>query len=188
VGRSPDIPMSSPIGGLQIIAPMGNTTSHTQEKIDAKVSHRGSRVYQRRLANVLEREKGAQADGGGVVDALKFNALKGRKKRLKFARSPIHDWGLFALERIEKDDLVIEYIGEMIRQKVCVAEGNFCRLRIIEKRYTNAWESDHPTCFAWTRTRSSMRQRSETLRGSSIIVVILHATQRLSTSTGSKRL
>jgi hypothetical protein len=117
--------MSSPIGGLQVIAPMGDTTSHTQEmeSIDSKISHRSSRVYQRRLANVLESSKTgvqapAAADGGGIVDALKFNQLKTRKKRLKFARSPIHDWGLFALERIDANDLVIEYIGEMIRQKV----------------------------------------------------------------------
>lgn len=37
---------------------------------------------------------------------------------MKFAKSPIHDWGLFALEPIEKHDMVIEYIGEIIRQKV----------------------------------------------------------------------
>ncbi|KAI9143587.1 histone methyltransferase, partial [Paraphysoderma sedebokerense] len=49
---------------------------------------------------------------------LEFNQLQGRQKRLKFAKSGIHDWGLFALERIEKDDFVIEYIGESIRQKV----------------------------------------------------------------------
>jgi histone-lysine N-methyltransferase SETD1 len=51
-------------------------------------------------------------------DILKFNSLKVRKKRLKCAKSSIHDWGLFALERIEKDDMVIEYIGEVIRQQV----------------------------------------------------------------------
>lgn len=29
-------------------------------------------------------------------DLLKFNQLKFRKKQLKFAKSGIHDWGLFA--------------------------------------------------------------------------------------------
>eukprot|EP00842_Homolaphlyctis_polyrhiza_P002571 jgi/Hompol1/3314/HPOL_000547-RA len=52
------------------------------------------------------------------IDALSFNQLKARKKRLKFAKSTIHDWGLFAMERIDANDLVIEYIGEVIRQKV----------------------------------------------------------------------
>ncbi|KAI8589459.1 histone methyltransferase, partial [Geranomyces variabilis] len=37
---------------------------------------------------------------------------------LKFARSPIHDWGLFAARRIPTNDFVIEYIGEIIREKV----------------------------------------------------------------------
>jgi len=38
-----------------------------------------------------------------------------RKKQLKFARSRIHDWGLFALEPIAADEMVIEYVGQMIR-------------------------------------------------------------------------
>ena len=57
---------------------------------------------------------------------LKFNQLKARKKRVKFAKSRIHNWGLFALEHIEKDEMVIEYIGEIIRQKIA---------DIREKRY-----------------------------------------------------
>lgn len=44
--------------------------------------------------------------------------FKGRSKRVKFACSGIHNWGLFTLERIEKDDFVIEYVGEIIRRKV----------------------------------------------------------------------
>ncbi|KAI8924972.1 histone methyltransferase, partial [Entophlyctis helioformis] len=49
---------------------------------------------------------------------LTFNQIKARKKRLKFAKSAIHDWGLFASEHIDASDLVTEYIGEIIRQKV----------------------------------------------------------------------
>lgn len=41
-----------------------------------------------------------------------------RKKRLRFQRSKIHDWGLVALEPIEAEDFVIEYVGELIRLKV----------------------------------------------------------------------
>jgi hypothetical protein len=51
-------------------------------------------------------------------DALKFQQMKSRKKQLKFAPSLIHDWGLFSMERIEAQDIVIEYVGELIRQKV----------------------------------------------------------------------
>ena len=51
-------------------------------------------------------------------DLLKFNQLQFRKKQLKFARSKIHDWGLFALEPIAADEMVIEYVGQMIRPVV----------------------------------------------------------------------
>jgi histone-lysine N-methyltransferase SETD1 len=58
------------------------------------------------------------AIAGISADIFKFSQLKTRKKRLKFAKSSIHEWGLFALEPIEQNDMVIEYIGEIIRQRV----------------------------------------------------------------------
>ncbi|KAG8783447.1 histone methyltransferase set1, partial [Serendipita sp. 398] len=90
------------------------------------------------LANSLaEANPGQQnADAGGTVSGkdvghdtipaapevtIKFNQLQSRKKQLQFSRSPIHDWGLYALERIPKGEMVIEYVGEIIRQQV--AEG-----------------------------------------------------------------
>lgn len=48
-------------------------------------------------------------------DMIKFNQLTARKKKLRFQRSTIHDWGLVALEPIESEDFVIEYVGELIR-------------------------------------------------------------------------
>ncbi|KNC28056.1 hypothetical protein FF38_04442 [Lucilia cuprina] len=51
----------------------------------------------------------------GESELLKFNQLKFRKKQLKFAKSAIHDWGLFAMEPIAADEMVIEYVGQMIR-------------------------------------------------------------------------
>ncbi|KAG7332049.1 hypothetical protein KOW79_003883 [Hemibagrus wyckioides] len=51
-------------------------------------------------------------------DLLKFNQLKFRKKRLRFSRSRIHDWGLFAEEPIAADEMVIEYVGQSIRQVI----------------------------------------------------------------------
>lgn len=37
---------------------------------------------------------------------------------MKFAKSAIHDWGLFAMEPIAADEMVIEYVGQMIRPLV----------------------------------------------------------------------
>lgn len=41
-----------------------------------------------------------------------------RKKQLKFAKSGIHDWGLFALEPIASEEMVIEYVGQVVRQSI----------------------------------------------------------------------
>ncbi|PKU87130.1 Histone-lysine N-methyltransferase ATX1 [Dendrobium catenatum] len=49
---------------------------------------------------------------------LLFILLKARKKHLCFQRSKIHDWGLVALEPIEAEDFVIEYVGELIRRQI----------------------------------------------------------------------
>ncbi|KAK0153842.1 Histone-lysine N-methyltransferase SETD1A [Merluccius polli] len=44
--------------------------------------------------------------------------LQFRKKKLRFGRSRIHEWGLFAMEAIAADEMVIEYVGQNIRQMV----------------------------------------------------------------------
>lgn len=41
-----------------------------------------------------------------------------RAKNLRFSRSKIHKWGLFACEKISSGDAVIEYVGEKIRPSV----------------------------------------------------------------------
>ena len=37
---------------------------------------------------------------------------------MKYAKSPIHGWGLFALAPIEAEQMIIEYRGELIRNEV----------------------------------------------------------------------
>ncbi|KAM1369408.1 hypothetical protein ACFX2I_039898 [Malus domestica] len=71
------------------------------------LSARTNRVKMRNLA--------AAADG---ADLLKATQLKARKKLLQFQRSKIHDWGLVALQSIEAEDFVIEYVGELIRPRI----------------------------------------------------------------------
>ncbi|KAG1701350.1 Histone-lysine N-methyltransferase SETD1 [Nymphon striatum] len=64
-------------------------------------------------------------------DLLKFNQLKFRKKQLKFARSGIHEWGLFALEPIAADEMVIEYVGQAVRSIIAdVREKNYEKIGI----------------------------------------------------------
>lgn len=70
------------------------------------------RSEQRRLLTVIG--TAATLDS----DLLKLNQLKFRKKKLRFGRSRIHEWGLFAMEPIAADEMVIEYVGQNIRQMV----------------------------------------------------------------------
>ena len=37
---------------------------------------------------------------------------------MRFQRSKIHEWGLVALELIEAEDFVIEYVGQLIHRRV----------------------------------------------------------------------
>ncbi|TPX31096.1 histone-lysine N-methyltransferase [Synchytrium microbalum] len=59
-------------------------------------------------------------------DAVKFRQLQARSKHVRFAKSAIHDWGLFAATSFVEGDFLLEYIGEIVRQRVA---------DIREKRY-----------------------------------------------------
>ena len=69
---------------------------------------REARSQQRRMLTAL-------GDDFMESDLLKFNQLKFRRKQMKFGKSAIHDWGLFALEAIGADEMVIEYVGAVVR-------------------------------------------------------------------------
>ncbi|KJZ75531.1 Histone-lysine N-methyltransferase, H3 lysine-4 specific [Hirsutella minnesotensis 3608] len=93
------------------------------EKLVAKGNSRANRASNRRyVADLNDQKKTLGQDS----DVLKFNQLKKRKKPVKFARSAIHNWGLYAMENIAKDDMIIEYVGEEVRQQIA---------EIREKRY-----------------------------------------------------
>ena len=49
-------------------------------------------------------------------ESFYFLFIQFRKKKLRFGRSRIHEWGLFAMEPIAADEMVIEYVGQNIRQ------------------------------------------------------------------------
>ncbi|KAF7548608.1 hypothetical protein G7046_g8609 [Stylonectria norvegica] len=93
------------------------------EKLIAKGNSRANRATNRRyVADLNDQKKTLGQDS----DVFKFNQLKKRKKPVRFARSAIHNWGLYAMENIAKDDMIIEYVGEQVRQQIS---------EIREKRY-----------------------------------------------------
>ena len=98
-----------------VLVPQQPLTSSRSNRASARVQARGVDDLNKALALSM-------ADAGMVGNKdsvlIKFNQLQTRKKQLRFARSPIHDWGLYAMEKIAKNEMVIEYVGEVIRQAV----------------------------------------------------------------------
>lgn len=87
-------------------------------KSNSSSTSRSNRVNNRRLVADIAAQKQKLAISSGEGDALRFNQLKKRKKPVKFARSAIHNWGLYAMENIAANDMIIEYVGEKVRQQV----------------------------------------------------------------------
>ncbi|KAF2454811.1 complex proteins associated with Set1p component N-domain-containing protein [Lineolata rhizophorae] len=96
-------------------------------KTASTANSRMNRANNRRLVNEMNTQKatmlslgvgGTGVDGEAGVLAMRFNQLKKRKKLVKFDRSAIHNWGLYAQENIAVNDMIIEYVGEKVRQRV----------------------------------------------------------------------
>ncbi|RPA94001.1 histone H3-K4 methyltransferase Set1 [Choiromyces venosus 120613-1] len=109
---------------LQLAAKVKSAASTTQEATAATATNttknpsstsRMNRVNNRRLVVGLNNQKQMLSSD---ADVMRFNQLKKRKKPVKFARSAIHNWGLYAMENISAGDMIIEYVGEIIRQQV----------------------------------------------------------------------
>ncbi|CCH60348.1 hypothetical protein TBLA_0C05500 [Henningerozyma blattae CBS 6284] len=78
-------------------------------------SSRINRAINRRFQQDIDAQRAAI---GTESELLSLNQLNKRKKPVTFARSAIHNWGLYALEPITAKEMVIEYVGERIRQPV----------------------------------------------------------------------
>lgn len=78
-------------------------------------SSRVNRANNRRFAADISAQKQILSTES---DILNLNALTKRKKPVSYARSAIHNWGLYALEPIAAKEMIIEYVGESIRQQV----------------------------------------------------------------------
>lgn len=81
---------------------------------------RTARVEGRRLAIDMEttRKAASSAQHAEANDVFAFNQLRIRKKQLRFARSAIEGYGLYAMETIQPNEMVCEYVGELCRVAV----------------------------------------------------------------------
>jgi hypothetical protein len=72
------------------------------EKDEKTTVSRAARVNQRRLMRDV------------AAIGMSFDTLSGREQALRFDRSGIHAWGVFADEDMREGDMLIEYRGEII--------------------------------------------------------------------------
>lgn len=87
----------------------GGGMSNNSKGKDIVNSTRQSRLVHRQLKTSIATT---------TSDILQLSDLKARSKRLAFGKSLIHNWGLFSMQDIEPQDMVIEYIGECISSLV----------------------------------------------------------------------
>ncbi|KAL3230524.1 Histone-lysine N-methyltransferase, H3 lysine-4 specific [Nakaseomyces bracarensis] len=92
-----------------------NSKNETENALTEVSSSRDNRASNRRFQQNIEAQRVAT---GTESELLSLNQLNKRKKPVTFARSAIHNWGLYALEPIAAKEMVIEYVGERIRQPV----------------------------------------------------------------------
>lgn len=96
--------------------PQQNKAAVAAQDTSALTSGRTARVTGRRLAHDIETTRKATTTSD--TDTFAFNQLRTRKKQLKFSRSPIEGYGLYAMETILPGEMVCEYVGEIIRSAV----------------------------------------------------------------------
>lgn len=100
----------------------GSTLASAEEARKAKLAStahsRSNRANNRTQVKDLNTVKQNLNVDGQQGDAIRFNQLKKRKKLVRFDRSAIHGWGLYAEENIGTSEMIIEYVGEKVRQAV----------------------------------------------------------------------
>lgn len=98
----------TPAASGQANSSSGNSANNNNSVQSSRVN----RANNRRFAADITAQIGTE------TEVLSLNTLTKRKKPVSFARSAIHNWGLYALEPIAAKEMIIEYVGESIRQQV----------------------------------------------------------------------
>jgi histone-lysine N-methyltransferase SETD1 len=96
-----------------------------QEKAEALEAGRLREERQARLNNAVVKSRGYKGDEGPKEGSKDWAALKYRElravpvlERLAVRRSHIHGWGLYTKVDVERDDFIIEYVGQVIRNNM----------------------------------------------------------------------
>uniref|UniRef100_A0AC35TLR7 Histone-lysine N-methyltransferase n=1 Tax=Rhabditophanes sp. KR3021 TaxID=114890 RepID=A0AC35TLR7_9BILA len=109
------------------VAPTSSGCSRQHDNEVNNALHRTEISKEDESAQLYEKKKNRQeksysrhvpSGAGNTVEAGTMNPLKYRKKLIQFKKSTIHGYGLFALEDIFPDEMIIEYVGQKVRSNV----------------------------------------------------------------------
>ncbi|WRT67861.1 uncharacterized protein IL334_004835 [Kwoniella shivajii] len=91
-----------------------------RNKATAAVEDTSIGVTTGRTARLAGRDQNRQTATVSATDSelFAFNQLRIRKKQLRFARSAIEGYGLYAMETIHQGEMVCEYVGELCRAAI----------------------------------------------------------------------
>jgi hypothetical protein len=96
--------------------PRSKKSSRSEDKAEqAKI--RGPRNH-RGLVEDVGLPRQSLAPNGSKSNAIKYDALMRRKIKLEVAKSAVHGQGCYTMESIASNQFIVEYIGEIIPQKV----------------------------------------------------------------------
>lgn len=105
--------------------PQRNRATADAKQEAQQATGRTARITSRRQAQDMEGHRKAAGGAAGAsgaaateTDLFAFNQLRSRKKQLRFARSAIEGYGLYAMETIQAGEMVCEYVGELCRSSV----------------------------------------------------------------------
>eukprot|EP00455_Lapot_gusevi_P048121 TRINITY_DN6601_c0_g1_i8.p1 TRINITY_DN6601_c0_g1~~TRINITY_DN6601_c0_g1_i8.p1 ORF type:complete len:263 (-),score=63.36 TRINITY_DN6601_c0_g1_i8:78-866(-) len=99
---------------MAFLAPFKTDARH--ENLDSSASSSSS--LHARLYESNQRKQASDNSQAHVPLLTKYRRMKSQPRKVVVGRSKIHQWGLFATEQFQANDMVIEYVGEEIRQKV----------------------------------------------------------------------
>ena len=116
-------PAQKNLDALHYFDPLEDLNSRvdiSRRRIDADDADASTAVVEKkegnsRAARASQRRMLKSYDGFGV-DTL---SGKNKEQSIRFGRSSIHAWGVFADEKISKGDMIVEYRGVLISNRVC---------------------------------------------------------------------
>ncbi|WWC62676.1 uncharacterized protein I303_105273 [Kwoniella dejecticola CBS 10117] len=109
-----------PLAKSSYLPQRNKATKAASTSDESSTLNSGSGVTTGRTARLAGRDQNRQVTTSTITDSelFAFNQLRIRKKQLRFARSAIEGYGLYAMETIVKGEMVCEYVGELCRAAI----------------------------------------------------------------------